>query len=130
MKLSKSQLDYSVRRIQTVIKQKIDAEITSSLTKPVEPTELLMAQRWELVFARKAKIKEGREHKMDNEYLYIDSFDFPETKEQVAYKKAIEKYDAACAAITKKWAAKQQEAMDKLYLAGDADAALAIINSL
>jgi hypothetical protein len=130
MKLSKSQLDYSARRINEVIKQKIAEEVASSLTPVVKPAEQTCEQLWALVFSGKVKLRKGYERKLQNNYLYLDSYEFPETKEQVAYKKAKEKYDAAHAAITKKWAAKQQEAMDKLYLAGDADAALAIINSL
>ncbi len=130
MKLTKTQTEYAVRRIEEVVQNKIQEDVTKAgLKEPSSPPELSYEQKWKLIFAGKARCQDSSVLKYRS--ISVGYWDFPEDKkQQAAYTKAKEVYNNAYAAIAAKWAVKKQEAMDKLYLAGDADAALTIINSL
>lgn len=126
MKLTKAQIEYARRRIRTLLNDKFEKE-TSALVKPKTNKELTNEEKWDMVLAGKAKLSPAFGYKKRYDCIYLDNFDFPIDKKAAA---AMEQYKTAESVLRSKYEALEVQAMDKLMLSGDADAALALIESL
>lgn len=124
MKLTRAQIEYTQRRIRTILAEKKKAEL-NALVKPTI-LERTMEERWKLVLSGKAKIKEDKAYLLNgHRCLDLDYFDFSPTSKKE--KAAMDAYNMQLSAINQKYKELEENAMDQLMLPG---AALALAESL
>lgn len=127
MKLSKQQLDYAIGRMRDKLREKKYAEYpqentSSALNDPEAVYQFLSKTKAPLIDKATFMRKWSNEYRSDvlvKFFVFPDNFD----KKYEDYKKKITEVDA-------KYEKLEQELKDKLFLSGNAQEALDLINSL
>lgn len=126
MKLTKNQIDYAVNRVTEKVRAKAKAETGAP---PKEPAPLSDEEKYDMISKGVAKLRVKRDAVGPYTRL-LDSYDYPVRKGDCVYQEAMKKYEEKRKKANAKWEVVGQQALDKIYLCGDAAGALAIINSI
>lgn len=126
MKLNNTQIEYAVKRVREAVHAKMLAEVGEC---PQEPEKLSDEEKYDMINSRVAKLRTARD-RVSSYTRLLDAYSYPPRKEDVEYEKAKKSYEAKYTKHAAKWKQVEQQAIDKIYLCGDAEGALTIINSI
>ncbi len=125
MKLTKTQLNYAETRLNSVINRKEREELDLvPMVKDLYQEDSVLIDIINSGEAKLRQIKGGSLSYYARNNLQ-DFIEFPED-----FNKEFKEYSKHNQAIVTKYEKKKQEIMDQLYLSGDAEAALKLIDSL
>jgi 2-phospho-L-lactate guanylyltransferase (CobY/MobA/RfbA family) len=125
MKLTKTQLNYAETRLNSVINKREREEL--ALVPMVQDLSREDKVLLDLLNSGKVKFKkiEGQSLSYYARAALDELLEFPED-----FNTEFKEYDKRNQAIVTKYENKKQEIMDQLYLSGDAESALKLIDSL